>query len=779
MWPLLPNNYLDMIHIVSERGTIDPDATFREQIPKRDPIFHKHHLTQDPQWEGQVIPIEPVPTLYDSYVNFKKAYQDWATISHHISTIPLLRPADFGAVARLPPISAQPFGSLSICAPEITGRVAPPSLTGDLDLSWSRTGVSDPSSTARQLSILSGPRPPDDSSRLHGPAVIEVLGINAHDFLNRHTTVGWRLSDLEGDEHIRPAVVYFGTPVPSVSPLQQALLTASSYDSSLLESVLQYDLTRAQLDEVMSTKINNTKAAVFLSQVIASGQSIGQLAEFAQISDACRFRVSLLLAAVLQHCPNSEILPRVAGSPEIFHAVVVYLNITSRHREQLLPLIADQSREFQNVNCLYLYSVFLAIMRDSRAVPFFRNALEPCRQLLTAVVPWVASSLPAFRAASAGSPHFHALVMLLRVQSAWLHRVLLADNFLDWMPPRLLCAIQHLPVVGVAATAFIASLSRPRDLRVWLAQLTEAHCSVILAIFQELRQRADEGRLLVPGPSLLALLEAVLELNSPSVLRLATPLAQLLGSSESLLGWGDPAGLKRLSNCLLVFYKTVWAEWTAYLPKTEKEKIKIEPPPLPNLPRLPITLLLSVAGEEGCARAIVNDKDGFEPVVENLVLPPDASLIHLNWDFLAKIVCAPETLEHVLKTYPKLMATITNNDQIVLKKFIEFSLAVLRRPDRTIGITTAFCSAMKPFLGQLSLLWKNRKKTLRGNENLIRLIEDYTKATAALEGQGVQDYLETFSKHMSGGEPEANARRGRAGVRKALSMMVETPVVPG
>jgi hypothetical protein len=428
------------------------------------------------------------------------------------------------------------------------------------------------------------------------------------------------------------------------------------------------------------------------------------------------------------------------------------------------------------VNLLYLYTVFLSIMRDSRAADLFL----PARVLLRAVGPWVAGSLPALRAAAPGTPHHHALVMLLRTQSACLHRTLLADDFLDWIPPRLLCAIQHLPVVGVAATAFIASLSRPRDLRTWLAHLTDAHCSAILAIFQELRQRADERRLLVPGPSLLSLLEAVLENDGVSVLRLATPLAQLLGAPGALLGWGDAACLARLSACLLSFYERVWKEWTAHLPKTEKEKAKTGPPPLPALPRLPIALLLSVAGDERCARAIVNDHKGFLAVLVNLVTPPDASLVHLNWDFLGKVIGAADTLELVLKMYPKLMGAIANNDQIVFKRFIEFSLAILRRPDRTIAITTAFCNAMKPYLGQLSLLWKNRKKQFKDNENLIRLIEEYTKATTALEGQGVQEYLETFSKHMSGREPEANARRGgRGGVRKALSLMVETPALPG
>jgi hypothetical protein len=117
--------------------------------------------------------------------------------------------------------------------------------------------------------------------------------------------------------------------------------------------------------------------------IIADPSAISQLSLFAQKSDGCRFRVALLLGAIIRHSPRLEMLRNLASMPsgDIFHTVVRWLNITSLWREELLPLIPDASPDFQNVNRFYLYSSFFAVMGDCRGFPLFRDALESCRDL--------------------------------------------------------------------------------------------------------------------------------------------------------------------------------------------------------------------------------------------------------------------------------------------------------------------------------------------------------------------------------------------------------------
>jgi hypothetical protein len=123
--------------------------------------------------------------------------------------------------------------------------------------------------------------------------------------------------------------------------------------------------------------------------IISDPSAISQLSLFAQNSDSCRFRVALLLDAIIRHSPRLEMLRSLANLPsgDIFHKVVRWLNIMSLWREELLPLIPDVSPDFQNVNRFYLYSSFFAIMGDCRGFPFFRDALETCRDLCQKVAP--------------------------------------------------------------------------------------------------------------------------------------------------------------------------------------------------------------------------------------------------------------------------------------------------------------------------------------------------------------------------------------------------------
>jgi hypothetical protein len=328
------------------------------------------------------------------------------------------------------------------------------------------------------------------------------------------------------------------------------------------------------------------------------------------------------------------------------------------------------------------------------------------------------------------------------------------------MPAAVLNAIAHLPIIRVASEAFLASLgpNLTADQRSLIAQLSEAQSGVLLAIFHSLRRRAADGWLRVSSAGLIALLEAVLASQRPTIIAIAIPVVELLTRP------GVALDLNALSNHKLAVY--VLKFYKAALERKSE---------VPVLARMAIGLVTAVAASQECCIAMVRVPE-FHAVVMSAG-DADPSLVHLNWQFFAQVAQFSDSFLEILKDAkmaPMFTAAIHSKDLIVIKRFLEVSIDIWKngRDD----VVEGYCRAMRggDRLPRIAILYKQRKREFKDNEGHIALIEEFTRAARDRRAPGVQEFLEDFWKHIGG--PEAQARgRGRPPVRKALSQMLESP----
>jgi hypothetical protein len=244
-----------------------------------------------------------------------------------------------------------------------------------------------------------------------------------------------------------------------------------------------------------------------------------------------------------------------------------------------------------------------------------------------------------------------------------------------------------------------------------------------------------------------------------AVLPLALPIVQLL-SAKGVIRDLDTASHFHLAISVLQFYNVAWRR------KAEN----------PTLARMGVALVTALADSQECCTVMVRHPE-FEAVLRS-ASDPDPILVHVNWQFVARVARFPEVLIEILKndkSAPILTAAIQSKDPIVLRRFLELSIEIFANGRQ--DVVQAYCEAMRKAerIPRVAILYKQRKREWKDNEGMMGLIEKFAKTAMACVAPGVQLFLEDFQKHM-GGDAEVKGR-GKVAVRKALSQLLETPIM--
>jgi hypothetical protein len=168
---------------------------------------------------------------------------------------------------------------------------------------------------------------------------------------------------------------------------------------------------------------------------------------------------------------------------------------------------------------------------------------------------------------------------------------------------------------------------------------------------------------------------------------------------------------------------------------------------------------------------------GFSLFMVSHLSDAESSIIAVNWRFFTKYTTHPTVIQTILNSPvgPKLALIASSESPPVLKKFLEFSLALWRRqgPD----VIEKFCDLLMPSLGKIAGVVRTRRSLFRGDERMLQLIEDYTRAIMALEAPGAERFIEGFAKHLESdtglGEQKGFVARLRWGSARRPSNIIE------
>ena len=78
--PLVAQNQMHLRGIVFDGESFLPDDPFDYQLANRNVVRMKDQITDDPQWESELLPMEIYPFMYDSYEEFEESYVKWNNI---------------------------------------------------------------------------------------------------------------------------------------------------------------------------------------------------------------------------------------------------------------------------------------------------------------------------------------------------------------------------------------------------------------------------------------------------------------------------------------------------------------------------------------------------------------------------------------------------------------------------------------------------------------------------------------------------------------------------
>jgi hypothetical protein len=582
-----------------------------------------------------------------------------------------------------------------------------------------------------------------------------VFGVNRAKFLHEHQALGYSVATVERGVPIPIAVSHPSGGTANVDDICSMLMAAISYEFSLVRQILDADLSPQQFNEVMKFEINGSRVCAFFSQILNSAGAIRQLTNLAPISEAYRFRVSFLLAAIFRNDPTTP-LPKTLMGPgclDALHRTVSSLNFTSLFRVRLVPQTRDVTRFHQTINRFYLVSTLLSIMSDCESAQWYQNAQDGCRDLAREVGEALVTHVDQLRQSEPGSDAYASLLMLFASESTQLTRMLLGPDCLKWMRPRLLMRVEHSRAIVQAARAVLIGISERvyEPLGDWAMEMPPHVISFLESACGSLRRQAVETGVRVGSLSVMSLFDAVLSTNRPLTERLVLPIARLISDRRVMAGFTDQAYQQRITASMCWLCGTL----SSVVPVVYKIRMQA---------------LALFAHDEAICFSMCGLR-GFSAFVIGHLADTESSMIPVNWGFFAVYAGHTRVIQEILwsPAGAALAAIVTSDCTAVLRRFLEFSIDLWRR--QPPAIVARFCDAMMSSLGRLTAVYRTRKAMFKDDERMVRLIDEYARTLAQLEPPGAEKLIDAFGTYTETDMAELVGRRPGARFRQATQRM--------
>ena len=744
-WPLLPNNYLDMLDVILEKEPINPDEQFKEQVPKRDVIYYKHHMTQDEQWMSQVVPSEPLPFMYNSFEEFVVAYKMWAHITFRYIQIPVMKVREFTKIAAMDVVEQSTEGPRPVLQ-------TPKEFTEKMDLSWAPPNVYFPERIQANLGRLwqevVKPRTfkiPEGSIR-----AIEVFGVSKKVMLDEMMKFGTAIK-------VRPPRnFYCGKPIRGVESLRGLIEQAKSYDMNLVLRILQYDLTLGMFERLMKVPVNSVPLATLISRAISEPNALRYLSKRSQVSENHKCRTALLLYSLLRNEPNTTLV-RVLCAPgnlSIFEWALRLLNLASGAGVCIVPSIKGiaQWKGFEIITMAYYLSVFLRIMSRRSGMKYYQDCLGMNRHVVRDLYKVLSAkeNLTRLREAPEGTDLYYATLMMLGTNSQQIHKLLLGKDYLVWINqgpvrPGLNSVICHTSVIFAASQLLFEALTENvlGPLETLIENLNPSSAILLAHVVKRMIGHFGKCGCRITGKTVLPLLQAVAVSRRECIAAVLGPLADLVSSNAIISDLGAPD------------FQPLLVKTVCNICRLMNDCSGLEL-------RQKIQALTKLARDENCCFAMLQ-VPGFKPTLISQLTSKDAVLATRAWELFEKMVAYKRVaVEMFAEGSRDALGSIIDDkmDRVPLKRFIELIRRMWKEQDSTI--TMLLVNILQSRIGSLVCILKTRYVKYRHDEAMIRSLERFYGAMIRLNVDG--NFLNQLADHMT----EQRKMRSRTQTMKSL-----------
>ena len=760
LWPLLPKNYLHMVDVTLAKNTqIDPEKQFPDQIPKRDPILYKHHMTSTAQWVGQLVPVEPKPFLYDTFEEYEQAFINWASCTYKSLTIPPIPPKKMGSMISIETFteseeekSQNAQQKINVQKSSLIFKELPKA-----DFSWVKNlETINISQNKVRLNSLSKQviRPLKfETERL---PLLEVFGIPDKDkFVSDMKDFGFHLPDPNLKTQVHPKNFSFGMYLQNFSAVESYFANPNNINLQFVLRILHTELSYEFYNKIFSKTVNNIKVASIIANIFNKDSfNLRQMFTLANCTLRHPIRLSYFLHALFIHdTASSQIFSIMFQESNIslLNKVVSYLNITSKYHMEIVPMIEKRGIIYlMRINQYYLVQCLLTLFKDYKGYKFYQTILDYSKQFFMNVSKILVDqgSIKELRNGAIGSEQYCATLMIVQSESNTLHRLLLGSNFPLWLsenPPRknLIATIMHSSAITAAAYLFLKYC--PEHAKS-IESFSPNVCSFIAYICRFLNRYSEELHITFKGQTILPFLEAIVKSKSKYVNAMLVPFASILSSDQIISNF-------RATDFRPLLVNVICRLCSSFVNTTDftfKDKM--------------VALTIFASQKDPCFA--MSQVPNFAEVIVDHLVDNNFQILQQDWEFFKKFAHDPKIIDQIFKRQ-RITSALTeifrSNNKIAHKKFYKFSTNLWTNPDPVyIPLKKSLCDIILPVIGTLVCNFMTRNTLYKEDEKSKIRIEKFFQAIDGLSALPLcQDFTQTVARHMNDSDSvSSKSKRG-------------------
>ncbi|EAY21264.1 hypothetical protein TVAG_166390 [Trichomonas vaginalis G3] len=710
-WPLLPKNYAEMLGYIENNSEIDPEAEFKEQYPKREKIYMKHHISSSPQWMEQKVPQEPIPEFYDTLEEYEEAYKRWASVADDMFTISIPSVEEMEKIALI-----------DVVKPTETSEMVPATDIPEspLDPRIIELAKNTKLTQFKLLPILEEikePLPKKQESESLETYQIFVYGVDPQVFLNDMINYGLykpTTSTLRPCHPVHPHVFING----DKSLAEPLLLSSAPIDQNFISDII--NIFVADIVELFSYNKDGVRASEAFFKFLSNEKNLEEFIARSELSQRIKYSSSQFLLNLVENVEDSRPLTDLLeNNLTLLRKFVKLLTVASNEVHFVYTGLDDSNSPYNPILKGYLFSVIFEIFSKCTNASICDVSRTLCQRYCVEIAKLINDANIHSRITSdlnsdTMNDGTRAALMILNLSSPHVHRILFSHSFISWINDMskfkngiiFIETLSYSNALDAIALMMLGPLCATIGSK--LKDLTEQTSYCLRRILYHLFSLCEKVRITFNGTNLVEIFDTLSSLQIECLSTLVAPIAKIIVCKSMISNYKDN---------IQTFRETLQASVTKLCQSaTESSSTQFRQ-------QLQALKILSI--DTSCAKIMIKHEPFMIKVFEHLT-SNDMNTVFLSWDFLELLSKDSEAFKMLPdnETYVNKICDFPSKSSLVtVRKLIEFSFKIWNSHDPTLTSSwNKVISRAIKLIYSYQHIFKNDKRMKELNEEFFSYI---------------------------------------------------------
>lgn len=712
-WPLLPNNYTEMLQLIEKNEEINPDQEFHEQYPKREVIYMKHHITSSPQWMEQRVPHEPIPEFYDTLEEYELAYKRWATIADemHRNEIPTIEEMEtIAMIDEVEPVKT----ATSEPATEV-----PPCLYDKKFVEFAKNATFTESKIEPILKKFKKPCKDEESSDDEPVYQRFVYGVDPDKFVKDMIDFGMyrpSTSILRPCHPIDHHVYVNG----DLSDAERIILNTSEFSLDIITSIIRILISNQDLIQLLKYNVNGAEASEQIFKFLTNKKHLRGFIARTELSQSIKYASSQFLLVVMTQVRDAQPLTvLLEDNIKLFHSFVNLLCVASSEVHSIYNLFDERNSKYDPIIKGYLFSIIYEIFSKESETSIYDISRAYCQRYSNEIAKLIKNDaiheqITADLNSNTMNDGTRAALMILNISSPHVHRILFSHSFIEWINEMskfrngviFIETLSYSNALDALALLITGPLGATIDGH--LEQLTEQACYCIRRILYHLFSLCERINISFNGTNLVKILDNISSSQRECLSVLVAPIAQIIVQKKMISNYKDQS-----QTFLQILQNSVTKLCNATAQSTNTQF------------RQQLQALMILSSEKSCSMVMSNSETFMLNVVQHLK-SNDSNTMFLSWTFFEQLskdthafrqVTEKEKIRVVFGDIP------SAKSNIALRNMLAFSFNIWKSGDMVL--IGAWNKAVVRPVKVIASCYIDRKLRYRNDKRLQILLEQF------------------------------------------------------